>query len=373
MPGSRVVCDLGGLQALLDVLAQDGYAVFGPVVRDGAITVGPVASVADLPRGVADEHAPGRYRLTRDGDALFGHAAAATSWKPLLFPARRPVWRRDAGTGAPVATPPDDRKRALVGVRSCDLAAIGVQDRVLAGRRLTDPDYVARRRRTFLVAVTCGHPGATCFCTSMGTGPAPEHGFDLALTELVHADGHRFVIEVGSEEGAEVVGRIATRPAVPADEAAVDAVVATSVAAMRRHVDTDGIRDLLYDNAEHPRWADVASRCLGCTNCTLVCPTCFCVTTEDVADLTDPVGRDRVWDSCFNPDHSHLHGGPVHASTRTRYRQWLTHKFASWIDQFGTSGCVGCGRCITWCPAGIDVTEELASIRATSVTAEDAT
>jgi sulfhydrogenase subunit beta (sulfur reductase) len=272
--------------------------------------------------------------------------------------------------GTPVATEPDETRRAFVGVRSCDLHGIMVQDQVLATRGFTDPDYAVRRRNTFIVAVACGSPAQTCFCVSMGTGPAPDAGFDLALTEVVDVDGHRFVADVGTDAGASMLARVPTRTAATADEHAAGLVVDGAVARMQRAVDTTDIRDLLYDNVEHPRWDDVARRCLSCTNCTLVCPTCFCTTTEDVADLTQPVGRDRVWDSCFNAEHSRLHGGPVRDSTRSRYRQWATHKFASWIDQFGTSGCVGCGRCIAWCPAGIDITEELAAIRATATDKE---
>ena len=132
-----------------------------------------------------------------------------------------------------------------------------------------------------------------------------------------------------------------------------------------RSLDTHGIRDLLMWNLEHPRWDEVASRCLSCTNCTLVCPTCFCSSVQEVADLSgDHVDRERQWASCFSLDHARMHGHSVRSSTASRYRQWLTHKFASWIDQFGTSGCTGCGRCITWCPVGIDLTEEVAAIRA---------
>ena len=363
---AAVVFGVDGLQSLLDELAAAGFTVYAPVVRDGALVPAPVESLDELPRGVVDEQSPGRYRLTHDGGgAFFGHAAAATSWKPLLFPARRTLWR--FADDVPVADEPDRTRRAFLGVRSCDLHAIAVQDRVLAQRPLTDGDYVTRRAGTFIVAVTCGHPAQTCFCVSMGTGPRPDAGFDIALTELLDDAGHRFLAEAGTAAGSDVLDRISTGSATSDDHAEADAVVRRAVERIEqagRAVDTEGVRDLLYANAEHPRWAQVADRCLACTNCTLVCPTCFCVTTEDVVALTEPIGRDRVWDSCFNPEHSQLHGGPVHRGTRTRYRQWLTHKFASWIDQFGTSGCVGCGRCITWCPAGIDVTEELAAIRA---------
>jgi ferredoxin len=131
-----------------------------------------------------------------------------------------------------------------------------------------------------------------------------------------------------------------------------------------RSLDTENIRDLLFDNLEHPRWKEVADRCLSCANCTLVCPTCFCSSVTEVTDLTgDAVSRERQWASCFTLEHSQMHGANARPTTASRYRQWLTHKLAGWIDQFGTSGCTGCGRCITWCPVGIDITEEVAAIR----------
>ena len=135
---------------------------------------------------------------------------------------------------------------------------------------------------------------------------------------------------------------------------------------MGRSLDTDGLKELLQGNPNHPRWDDVAARCLTCANCTMVCPTCFCTTVEDHTDLTGADRRaGRKWDSCFTLDFSYIHGGSVRNRSKSRYRQWMTHKLASWIDQFGTSGCVGCGRCITWCPVGIDITAEVAAIRAT--------
>ena len=133
---------------------------------------------------------------------------------------------------------------------------------------------------------------------------------------------------------------------------------------MGRSMDTCNIKDLFYRNLEHPRWNNVAERCLTCANCTMVCPTCFCTTIEDVTDLTgEHAERWRKLDSCFTMDFSYIHGGSVRASTKSRYRHWITHKLATWIDQFGTSGCVGFGRCITWCPVAIDITEEVHAIR----------
>ena len=257
---------------------------------------------------------------------------------------------------------------AFIGVRSCDLAAIGVQDKVFIGNGYTDADYEARRRDAFIVAVNCSKAGNTCFCVSMDTGPKAESGFDLALTELVDEDGHRFLVEVGSEEGAELLSMIDSEAATEADRSRAGEVSEECASQMGRELETDGIKELLYRNMEHPRWDEVSERCLTCGNCTLVCPTCFCHTVEDVTDLAgEEAERVRLLDSCFTLDHSYIHGGSVRNSARSRYRQWMTHKLATWIDQFGTSGCVGCGRCITWCPVAIDITEEAAAIRATDL------
>jgi ferredoxin len=362
---------LDGLQALVDALTQGGFEVIGPVVRDGAIGYGPVARVSDLPVGWGDEQDAATYRLRRrDDEMVFGYASGAQSAKPVFFPARDLFWRaRREGEGFTVEEPPAaGGPFALLGVRSCDLSALGIHDTVLLGRGHTDASYAVRRAEAFVVAVACSDPGGTCFCVSMGTGPRPRPGqgapYDLALTEILDDDGHRFLVEVGSGRGAEVMDRIGAGGADGADTEAADAVVEAAVGRMGRSMDTVGLKELLYANADSPMWDEVATRCLSCTNCTLVCPTCFCTDVQDVTDLTgDEVGRERVWDSCFDLQHSYLHGGSVRRSTKARYRQWMTHKLASWIDQFGTSGCVGCGRCITWCPAGIDITAQVAVLR----------
>ena len=365
---------LPGLQSLIDLLRERGWTVVGPTVRDGVVVHAEIESVDQLPRGVGDLQEGGSYRLRQRGDeALFGYVGGPQGWKSLLFPSRELLWSgRRVGTEVEVEPAAVDAPRlALLGVRSCDLHAIGIHDRVLAKRDLPDAAYVARREATFVVAVTCSDPGGTCFCVSMGTGPVPDKGFDLALTELLDQQGHRFLVVPGSDRGEEVLDELTTRAqgdevlkAALADRVAAREVGAAAAQRMGRSLDTDGLRDLLYANAENPQWDEVASRCLACTNCTLVCPTCFCTSVDDVSDLTGTTTqRWRVWDSCFTTDFSYLHGGSVRSSVPSRYRQWATHKLASWVDQFGTSGCVGCGRCITWCPAAIDITAEVAALR----------
>ncbi|MEV4611600.1 4Fe-4S dicluster domain-containing protein [Kitasatospora sp. NPDC049258] len=360
---SAAVIDKGGLSALIAVLAGRGRTVIGPTVRDGAIVLAELSSGADLPYGWGVELEAGVYRLrAREDGAAFAHSAGPQSWKTFLHPPRVREWsaERTADGGlvvtADASVPPS---YAFLGVRPCDLRAIAIQDRVLTGGSHADPAYRGRRERAFLVAVECTEPGATCFCVSMGTGPAVGPGYDLALTEVLDGDGHRFLVRAGSEEGEAVLAELPHRPADGATHAAAHDRVAEAADRMGRSMPPVDLRTLMRETLTAERWDDVAARCLTCGNCTMVCPTCFCTSTEDVTDLTgDHAERWRHWESCFDLDFSHLPTGPVRESPRSRYRQWATHKLGTWFDQFGSSGCVGCGRCIVWCPVGIDITEE---------------
>ena len=368
----RFTLEPDGLDALIRKLAESGYRVFGPVISDGAIRYRPVNGVDDLPMGVGDVQEPGGYRLRHRSDqALFGYAVGPSSLKDLLFPPRRTVWTATRHDGRLTFTSALESHEpiAVIGARACELAAVAVQDRVLSAGRFRDPDYVARRDSLFVVAVNCTEPAATCFCASMGTGPGVASGFDLALTEVVEDGHHLLVGEVGSEAGSELIDRIPHRAATTEELADARFAVAAAAGTMTRSIQTAGLRDLLAANPLSGRWNITAERCLACGNCTQVCPTCFCTSTEDAASLDgSTASRDRRWDSCFSLDFSYMGGGPMRATVGARYRQWLTHKLSTWVDQFGQFGCVGCGRCITWCPVGIDLTEEVSAIRATEVT-----
>jgi formate hydrogenlyase subunit 6/NADH:ubiquinone oxidoreductase subunit I len=348
---------------IFDVLRERDYVVIGPTIDQGAIVYDRVTSIDDLPRGWTEEQGPGKYRLKqRDDDTLFGYTVGPHSWKRYLFPPQATVAAADkTSAGWTFQSIADDASKfAFLGVRACELAAIRVQDRVFLSGAHVDPIYQGRRNEALIIAVNCTQAAATCFCTSMGTGPRCTSGMDIALTEL----GDGFVVEVASEAGAEIIAALESTAATLQRLQEAETARRQAVAQIVRRMDTTNIRDLLLSNLQHPRWDDVASRCLSCTNCTMVCPTCFCSSVEEVSDLAgEHVKRERKWDSCFNISFSYINGGEVRDNIRSRYRQWLTHKLASWIDQFGTSGCVGCGRCITWCPVGIDLTEEVAAIR----------
>ncbi len=358
-----------GLARLHELLQAAGYQVIGPQVVNGAIVLRELASADELPFGWGVTLAPGGYRLRRrDDDAAFGHSAGPGSWKQFLHPPREQLWsaRRTAdGEYSVAAAPRGDAKLAFLGVRPCDLRAIQIQDQVLGAGTHEDSAYASRRSSVFVAAVNCTEPGETCFCTSMGTGPQAGPGYDVLLTELAGRGEHIFIVESGSPAGAEMLAELEPRPADPGAVHKARAAVSEAAGKMGRAMQTDGLRDLLAGSHDAARWEDVAGRCLTCGNCTMACPTCFCTTVEDVTDLSgDHAERWQSWASCFDLDFSYLHSGPVRPSAESRYRQWLTHKLGTWYDQFGTSGCVGCGRCIVWCPVGIDITEEVAALRA---------
>ncbi|MDI6767885.1 MAG: 4Fe-4S dicluster domain-containing protein [Bacteroidota bacterium] len=362
-----VVIERNNFDFLFDVLTKRGYHVIGPTLNEGAIIYDTIRNSNDLPLGWIDEQNSGKYRLLKQGNqALFGFNSTPQSWKPFLHKPRARLWqsKRDGNKFTIIPEAPENRKFAFLCVRSCDLYAISILDKVFIDSPFSDSQYRFQRSDIFIAAVNCTHAGGTCFCLSMNTGPEVTEGYDIVMTEVVENDRHYFVVSAGTPKGWEILHDIPYTEANTHDIETAARLVDKTKTEMGRAIDTTGIKQMLYNNSESPRWQEIARRCLTCANCTMVCPTCFCSTIEDVTDLTgDEAERWRKWDSCFTMDFSYIHGGSIRPSVFSRYRQWLTHKFAAWQDQFGTFGCVGCGRCITWCPVGIDVTEEINSIK----------
>jgi ferredoxin len=369
-PGlGRLFLPRGALQDLIALLRGQGYTVLGPTVLNQAVSLRPIESAEQLPRGLRDEQDGGQYRLVPGDPALaFEYVVGPDGPKSYLFPSqlRLFAYHVEGEAFVPDEGSPQPPKLAMLGVRPCELAAIAVQDRVFGVdkpgtfRCESETWYAEVRRQALLLAVNCTRPSGTCFCASWGTGPKATAGFDLALTEMRTG----FVVDVGSDRGAALMKQLDVRPPTEAELELADLKLQRASEQMGRQLDTEGVKELLDDELEHPEWDHVSRRCLSCGNCTMVCPTCFCCTVSDATHLGGKkVTRLRQWESCYTLQFTYTTMGPERSSIRGRYRHWLRHKLGTWWDQFGTSGCVGCGRCITWCPVGIDLTEEISRLR----------
>ena len=354
------------LRLLFDALVDSGYGLVGPHVQGGTIVYGEIQAVADLPIGVTVSREPGMVRLaTRPDEAYFGFTVAAESPKRYLHPPGRTLFHAARNTTDEhdnrikiSAVEEPVQPRALIGVRSCDLAGMEVLSGVLGQGDYADAAFLERRQNTFIVAVNCLSPDEVCFCASVGTGPEVTHGADIVLTEMLDEDQHVFVARGLSPRGIALTAELYPDPASPELLATVARKQADAIGKMGRHLQVDGLVERLAEETEHPKWQQVSQRCLACGNCTMVCPTCYCTTTTDSRSLNgSEASRELWWDSCFSADFSQLGQASVRDTTASRYRHWLRHKLSTWHDQFGSSGCVGCGRCIAWCPTGIDITE----------------
>jgi len=374
--GTKVVIDETGVSSLITLLKKIGYQTIGPQIRDGAVVYDELDSIQDLPVGWSDEQEGGTYRLVPGTKgSFFEYLVGPTSWKKFLFPPRHKMWEGDRKGGSFDVKPADTDvpAYAFFGVRSCELNAIHVQDKVFGfGREdnaargiFSDPGYVERRKKSLIIAVNCSRAGKTCFCTSMGGDPHVKQGqgYDLALTEFNNGVKHVFLLDVGSERGALILDLIPYHDVCAADIDAEKAQAQKARSQIGRKMVPD-VKDVLRRNLKHAQWEKIAERCLSCANCTMVCPTCFCSTVEERTDLSgNHTERWRSWDSCFSIEFSYIHGGAMRRETKSRFRQWMTHKLSNWHDQYGSSGCVGCGRCIAWCPVGIDITQEAKVIK----------
>ena len=357
--GSTIVITKVAFNAILSRLREKGYKTIGPRVKNDTLIYAPIEGVDDLPRGYITEQDAAHFRLTYTGHSRYFDAIpGAQSWKQFLFPPKAELFTLRKTNNRWEVSAPETKAPAyaFIGVRACELAAIQIQDKAFLRSDFNDPIYRARRERVFILTVDCMYPAGSCFCVSMGTGPRAKDGFDLNLTELEDV----FLLTIGSEVARNLLDGIPFELASAFLLRNADQGLERAASQMGRKLDTSNLPDLILNNLDHPHWQEVGARCLSCTNCTQVCPTCFCWDATDEMSLDGKeTHRERVWDSCFNPGYSYQAGGNTRPTIRSRYRQWLSHKLGTWKQQYGTLGCVGCGRCITWCPAEIDLTKEI--------------
>lgn len=339
--GAKATARVAGrdaLPSLLETLREYG-PMYGPTRKNKGVVFSSVSSVDDLVLDYGTTVLPPKKFLLRPMETLFSVRLQKG------FEARQEA---------------SCEKQVLFGVHSCDLSAIKLLDKVYRGNYV-DPIYGARRDATLVVAMTCtAPPYDKCFCGSMGTGPSPSDGYDLLLTDL----GEGLLLEVGSSKGADAIAGL--RWAIAADEAWTkkQKLVEGCLAKMPKALNTADLPRLMNANFGHPYWAKLKEKCLACGNCALSCPSCYCYNVVDQVSLdTSLVQRTRTWDVCLLLEFAEVHGGNFRKDRDARIKQFMYHKLSYWVDQYGSFGCVGCGRCIAACPAKIDITEAASEMR----------
>lgn len=253
-----------------------------------------------------------------------------------------------------------DAKTLIWGVRPCDLSGLKVLDAVYLSDPV-DPYYQARRRSTFLIVLNCNQAGKNCFCGSVAAGPFAHEGFDLGLTDL----GDAFLVEPGSDAGTQLVEAYSTffREATAAERLKAKELEEQSKGSFFLSLDEAKLRAKLPSAYESPVWEEQVTKCKVCGTCCFVCPTCHCFNIEDIKKSKKAVQRMRYWDSCQLSGFTQMAGHNSRPIQADRWRQKILHKFLYLPQKYeGLIGCVGCGRCIDHCQAGIKLVEVLGRV-----------
>ncbi len=347
---------------------KDAYRVVGPKIENSVVILSEI-EFSDIPSGYRDQQGKGTYRISKsDNSNVFSFSNGPDSFKRFLQPPSAEIFSLQKGRkGFQVRhSTYSERPIAFLGIRACDISAMKLYDRIFLEGDVKDRNYQRLRNGSLIIALNCIYPGDNCFCSSMGTGPEVKDGFDISVTELIDF----FLIESKTLKGEKALEGLPLEGVENNDIQEKNSRIQNCRMTMKKSIRAQELPSVIYRNLEHPRWAEIAKKDLECGNCTQVCPTCFCNSNYDYIEISSiskkhlefSGARMRIWDSCFSKNFARVHGGNFRPSRRARYRQWMSHKLAYTFEQFGLTGCVGCGRCITWCPAGIDITEELEAL-----------
>lgn len=316
------------LDEFTGILEQFGE-VHAPVEKDGALVFG---------------------RLEDGASARLTYTRTTLPPKKYVLPQRERLFEYEPGAGYRPATELPERRTILLGVHVCDIYGLNLLDRVYQGGT-PDAYYRARRRNLAVVGIDCV-PDEHCFCRSM-RADLVDTGFDLFLCDI----GDHYMVLVGTALGDDMV---------LAGDGLYEEVTDEDVEGYKRrssekerelllHVDIRGLAELFDLEYDHTLWEQLGERCLSCGKCTMVCPTCYCYDVRDERTLGEEGStRLRVWDSCLFSSHGAVAGGEnfrPRRADRIKYRFY--HKHRGFVTEHGRPSCVGCGRCIVSCPAGI--------------------
>jgi sulfhydrogenase subunit beta (sulfur reductase) len=278
-------------------------------------------------------------------DVCLEYPTTITPIKKYLLPYKEKMFSFERGK---MREEIPEEKLALFGLHICDINAIARLDMVL----WNDPAYKARRENMLIIGVSCT-PNDKCFCKSVHANVLPN----ICDVFLMQHEKDYIAYSL-TEKGRKLLTSFLFEPTnIEIKEIKVEYNE-------QKHIDIHRVGERILKDYENPVWAETAKRCLGCANCTVVCPLCYCYDVVDNTYVhTDEGERVRCWDSCLLLNFARVAGGHnFRKDLKARYRNVYTHKFRTFVDEFGVPSCVGCGRCITFCPAGIDMRETLGKL-----------
>jgi len=353
------------------------YKIIGNKIENNSVILAELENLSDTPSGYSDEQSPGKYKLINNkSEQLFSFSLSPQSWKKYLHPPESTLWKiHKKDNSFNIETPKIEKnKMAFWGIRPCDFEAIKIYDGVFLRDNKTNLKYKSIRDNLFIFAINCTVNHNTCFCSSMNSGPDIKDGFDLAVTEIFiendeNNTSHHFILNADTQKGQNIVDKFQFKEASKEEVNFAKNKVIENKESITNTFNTKNLDKILQDNYNHEIWYKMGEKCTSCSNCTFVCPTCYCTRTVDFTNLDGSMAtRISKWDSCFSKDFTRINNKYIRDSLSSRYRHWVMHKFSTWQEQFGTQGCTGCGRCITWCPSGINIVKVIREIQASSKT-----
>jgi sulfhydrogenase subunit beta (sulfur reductase) len=297
------------------------------------------------------------------GELALDYTTTMLPPKKIFFPPREPLYSYEKVGEEVVIKDLSEKwkkKRILFGVHSCDINALLILDGVFGGK-LKDQLYLNRRRNTLIIGMNCRSPGENCFCDAMTTGPTIKKGYDLLLTDI----GDKYYVQVGSKAGEKLLSRDLFRTATKADRKKMEAEVIRVKNKLQSDFGIDKLGEKMKGKFWSKLWEAQTKKCVLCGACNFVCPTCYCFDVVDETDLAGKKGqRVRVWDTCHFKDFATVAGGINFRGGKVpRVKQRLYHKLCYSTEQRGVYDCVGCGRCIQFCPAKIDIREIIKDVQ----------
>lgn len=332
----KFVIDRGEVNELLKGFMKK-YVVFAPIKKKHGISF---------------------QKMDDEKNLCLSYTSTITPPKKFLYPYKEEILSFDLSQGS-ISSKKIEEKVLLFGIHPCDVNAI-LQLDTFFFNDLADPYYVERRKNLAIVAINCNHPGENCFCSSFGTGPFLEKGYDLLLTDI----GKKYLLEVGSDKGKNLIYGNEFREATDDEIEMKMEMEEKAIQKFKKFIDMDNLDKIIKEKYMDAIWGEIAEKgtnvsfpCLSCGSCSLVCPTCYCYEVFDAIDISLEKGsRFRELDSCQLLEYAQVAGGNFREGRKERLRHWMMCKFG-FAGGGKSSRCVGCGRCIEACPARIDITE----------------